>query len=170
VVDVQHNPTVAGPSGAAAVQTQAVRIYGTVVVEGSLEDTGPAEIWTGDGQPNPSPSSPCPLGYSTGSPATKGYGYPLAILTYDPKLDDPRIRPRSPQPYPAVGTDLSISNTVVNGSIYSGGRATFHLGPPGGVNGSTVAFDVDIQANSPTHTYVPQYGNDAPPRGSRLAP
>jgi hypothetical protein len=163
VVYVQHSPSVIGSDGAARVRMGATRIYGTVVVEGTLEDESQAEICTGGGAPVPVPSRPCSLGYSSASPPTTGYGYPLAILAHDPKLAYPGVHPSSAQP--GVGVTLGISGTLVNGSLYSAGHATFRSG---GVNGSTVAWTADVQASAPTHGYVPGYGVEGPPPGFPL--
>jgi Tfp pilus assembly protein PilX len=132
--------------------------YGTVVTEGNTVAANKIEICTGGFAPSPLPPNPCPA-YYTGAAPAPGYGYPMAYVVYDPKLAQPTISPYVPQ---ATTTDFGTPNTHINGSIYSGGTVSFN---PISVNGSVVAYNIDLQATSSTYTYVPQYGNDAPPAG-----
>jgi Tfp pilus assembly protein PilX len=140
------------------VELKSMNLFGTLVVEGSANDKNKAIICTGGPPPSPIPATfnpPCPTGGTYGS----AYGYPMALLTYDPKLAYPTVSPYAPQP---ITTDFATPNTVINGMIYSGGSVAFH---PINVNGSTVAFGIDLQGASANYHYVPDYGNASPPAG-----
>jgi hypothetical protein len=156
----QHGHLETGAGGPNALQ-----MVGTLVVEGNVADRNKTEICTGGDQPSPPPTNPCwasPL--PTG---TSFYGYPMAVLAYDPKLPYPTVSPYAPQGDPNtptlhVGMNFGTPNTVINGIVYSGGRIEFN---PINVNGSTVGFDIDVQGTSSTYQYIPTYGNASPPPG-----
>jgi hypothetical protein len=133
-------------------------INGTVVVEGDAITQNWAILCVNGPAPSPLPPNPCPTP-QTGYSATKGYGYPLALMSYDPKLPYPTVSPQAPQP---ISVNFGSNNTMVNGSVYSGGQLTFN---PINVNGTSIAFNIDLQSATSTYNYVPQYGNDAPPAG-----
>ncbi len=133
-------------------------VTGTVIAEGNVSSKNKTHLCTGGPQPTPLPANSCPTpqtGYST----TKGYGYPLAMLSYDPKLPYPTVTPQAPQP---ITTDFGSNNTDINGSVYSGGSLSFN---PINVNGTSMAFNIDLQSSTSSYSYVPQYGTDAPPAG-----
>lgn len=155
---VMHDAATPSTANMPTAQTQAVNIFGTLVVEGNANDKNKTVICTGGPAPNPIPTNfnpPCPT--SGGGTA---YGYPMGLLTYNPKLAYPTITPSyAKQP---INTDFGTPNTVINGIVYSGGNVAFN---PINVNGSTVAFGIDLQASSATYQYVPDYGNASPPAG-----
>jgi Tfp pilus assembly protein PilX len=133
-------------------------VNGTVVVEGNVMTGNKSYLCAGGPAPSPLPANSCPTP-QTGYSATKGYGYPLALLLYDPKLPYPTVTPQAPQP---ITTNGGFNNTDINGSVYSGGTLSFN---PIHVNGSIVAFNIRLQAATSAYTYVPEYGTDAPPAG-----
>ena len=81
--------------------------------------------------------------------------YPLAILAYNPN---------EPAPTTSTGQtlflDISNSNSVISGIVYTGGTADFN---PVTVDGSLIGWDVNINNGSTRVTYNPTYGNAAPP-------
>jgi Tfp pilus assembly protein PilX len=131
---------------------------GTIVSEGDVISKNKAALCVNGPAPSPLPANSCPTP-QTGYSATKGYGYPLALMSYDPKLPYPTVSPQAPQP---ISVNFGSNNTNVNGSVYSGGQLTFN---PINVNGTSIAFNIDLQSATSTYNYVPQYGNDAPPAG-----
>ena len=143
------------------VQTQSVKIYGTVVAEGGMSDKNKTDICTGGPVPSPPPAANGCVSAPTGTGVTNYpvYGYPLAVLTYDPKEPYPKVSPQTPQAYT---TNFGTPNTTVNGSVYSGGKLTFN---PINVNGASVAFNIDLQGTSSTYAYMPTYGLASPPAG-----
>jgi Tfp pilus assembly protein PilX len=128
--------------------------YGTLVVEGNVSYLTKSVICTG----GPAPSNP-PASFTSncGSATGSAYGYPLALLSYDPKLAYPTVSPQAPQP---ITTNFGTPNAVINGQVYSGGSVSFN---PINVNGATVGFNIDLQASSSTYQYVPDYGIASPP-------
>lgn len=144
-------------NGAYKVQNRT--FYGTVVVEGldgsalcspgnerDVEMKQGAKIWTG---PND--------GTGPGSGA-QAYGYPLALLIYNPDMAPPT--PSAPQA--TCGDMGSASGTEIHGLIYSAGRLEFN---PFQVDGTVVAYDIHAQGSSSTYRYNYEYGEDAPPPG-----
>ncbi len=93
--------------------------------------------------------------------AHRVYGYPLALVVYDPTLPYPTVSPTyAPQPTCA---DMGSSNTLVNGMVYSGGHVQFN---PISVNGSVVGFELQTQGGAnAVMNYNLTYGNAAPPPG-----
>lgn len=89
------------------------------------------------------------------------YGYPLAVVIYDPTLPPPTVTPTyAPQPTCA---DMGSSNTLVNGMVYSGGHVRFN---PISVNGSVVGFELQTQGGANAQmNYNVTYGNATPPPG-----
>jgi hypothetical protein len=142
----------------ASLGPQDTYFNGTIVVEGDALSKNKADLCANGPAPSPLPANPCPTP-QTGYSATKGYGYPLALLSYDPKLPYPTVTPQAPQP---LTVNFGSNNTVVNGSVYSGGLLSFN---PINVNGTSIGFNIDLQSSTSSYTYIPQYGNDAPPAG-----
>src|SRR5262249_35133777 len=142
----------------ANIGPQDTYMNGTIVVEGSVSSKNKADLCVNGPAPSPLPANSCPTP-QTGYSAVKGYGYPLALLSYDPKLAYPTVSPQAPQP---ITVNFGSNNTVVNGSLYSGGLLSFN---PINVNGTSIAFNIDLQSSTSSYQYVPQYGNDAPPAG-----
>jgi Tfp pilus assembly protein PilX len=133
-VYVMHDNAAPSAGNVPTAQTKAITIYGTLVVEGKAEDTNKTVLCTGGPPPSPIPpnfSPPCPTGGTYGT----AYGYPMALLTYDPKLAPPTVNPYLPQP---IETTFGRPDTVINGIVYSGGTVEFN---PINVNGSVVAFN-----------------------------
>jgi hypothetical protein len=131
-------------------------IYGTLVIEGNLNFQNKSVICTGGPAPtNPTASFTSSCGGATGT----AYGYPMAVLSYDPKVAPPTVSPQNPQ---YITTTFGTPNAVINGQVYSSGTVDFN---PINVNGSTVAFNINLQATSSTYTYVPDYGIASPPAG-----
>jgi hypothetical protein len=88
------------------------------------------------------------------------YGYPLALLIYDPTQAAPTANPLAPQ---NTCADMGSSNTLVNGMVYSGGHVVFN---PISLNGTVVAFEIQTQGgNNALLTYNSTYGLAAPPPG-----
>lgn len=138
--------------------------HGTVVVEGNSNTpsgtTSPsctgankdaemksgAQIWTG-------PTS----GVGPGS-GVQPYGYPMALLVYDPDLPAP-----TPTSWQNTCGDMgSAADTQIHGIIYTGGRMEFN---PFQIDGTIVGFDIYAQGSSSTYLYNYKYGNDSPPPG-----
>lgn len=163
-VYVVHDPTASmnpNGSGAPTVSTSgaSTQLIGTLVVEGAVNSTTATQICTGGPLPPPPTTGVCPVSPITGS----AYGYPLAVVGYDPKLPYPTVTPQSAQP---VG--ITFSNENINGMIYSGG--TVNLTPNSSQNGTIVAFATNLQAGNAQayYRYIATYSNAAPPPGFRL--
>jgi Tfp pilus assembly protein PilX len=143
-------------------EMQSATFFGTVVVEGDentatlpagcsaaqddVQMKSGAVIWTG---PNSG------TGPGTG---VQAYGYPLALLIYNPDLTPPT--PAASQP--TCGDMGSGSGTAIHGMIYSAGRMEFN---PFEIDGSVVAFDLHAQGSSSEYQYNYKYGVDGPPPG-----
>ena len=161
VIYVMHDPTAPMDATGRAVVTigpQDSYFNGTLVSEGDVISKNKAALCVNGPAPSPLPANSCPTP-QTGYGTTKGYGYPLALMAYDPKLPYPTVSPQAPQP---LSVNFGSNNTNVNGSVYSGGLLSFN---PINVNGTSIAFNIDLQSSTSTYNYVPQYGNDAPPAG-----
>jgi Tfp pilus assembly protein PilX len=139
-------------------------VYGTVVVEGDSSGTAcpndkdvlmktRGKIWTG---PNTSDT--------TGWTMPRQYGYPLALLVYDPELADP-----TPSGTPQ-GTCLDMGSagggaadrSQIHGLVYSGGHVEFN---PFVLDGGVVAWQIQTQSTSSNYAYNYVYGNATPPPG-----
>ncbi|HSE95797.1 MAG TPA: hypothetical protein VLD61_07885, partial [Methylomirabilota bacterium] len=153
---VQHNPATPGVAGIPTVSIgpQDMMLIGTLVAEGAVNSKNKAEICTG-GTQGAAPANTCTVAV-TGT----AYGYPLAMLAYDPKLPYPSTGPpNAPQEFEV---DFGSNNTQINGSVYVAGELTFN---PMNVNGSSIAFDIDLQSSTSSYRYVELYGTESPPPG-----
>jgi hypothetical protein len=129
-------------------------VYGTLAVEGNGLPSG---------------SEPCVPGNVdvrvaddarlSADPST--YGYPLAILLYDPTAPSPAVNPVAPQ---SVCASLGTRNTAVQGVVYSAGRA--RLGPVT-MEGGVVAFEVRAEGPGGSLRHDPRYASGATPPGFR---
>jgi hypothetical protein len=163
VIYVMHDPTASmaidgSGRAVATIGPQDTYMNGTIVVEGDVVSKNKADLCVNGPAPSPLPANSCPTP-QTGYSSYKGYGYPLALLSYDPKLPYPTVSPQTPQP---ITVNFGSNNTMVNGSVYAGGLLSFN---PVNVNGTSIAFNIDLQSSTSTYTYIPQYGTDAPPAG-----
>jgi Tfp pilus assembly protein PilX len=151
-----RNAYVLRNGSAGKVTIQSDTFHGVLVVEGegSAGCTGPSidmelknngYMWT---EPtNTTDSQPV-------------YGYPLALLVYDPQQAAPTNSPYAPQ---NTCADMGSANTEVHGMIYSGGHVQFN---PILVDGSAVAFEIQTQGGANSgYSYNYTYGNNAPPPG-----
>jgi hypothetical protein len=138
---------------------QSNTVYGTIVVEGDSGNTAcpngkdaliknGAVIWTGPNTQN-----------TTGWTMPRQYGYPLALLIYDPDLADPTS---SGTPQGTCADMGSASGTTIHGLVYSGGNVEFN---PIVVDGGVVAWQIQTQATSASYGYNYTYGNATPPPG-----
>jgi hypothetical protein len=135
-------------TGAVTIQSAtSATFYGTLVVEG---DGNP-----GCNGPNLDMSL---MNNGRMTTATNVYGYPLALLIYDPQQAPPTANPHFPQ---NTCADMGSSNTFFDGIVYSGGEVQFN---PITANGGVVAFSIQTQGSA-NYTYDPDYGNAAPPPG-----
>jgi hypothetical protein len=163
VIYVMHDPALSmaidgSGRAAATIGPQDTYMNGTIVVEGDVISKNKADLCVNGPAPSPLPANSCPTP-QTGYSSYKGYGYPLALMSYDPKLPYPTVSPQAPQP---ITVNFGSNNTMVNGSVYAGGLLSFN---PVNVNGTSIAFNIDLQSSTSTYTYIPQYGTDAPPAG-----
>jgi len=160
--------TTGGGNGVATIQSATVR--GTLVVEGNASTsaswcTGPnrdvALLNNGTLTTEAEHRELTALYALRGLPPHRVYGYPLALVIYDPTLPYPTVSPTyAPQPTCA---DMGSSNTLVNGMVYSGGHVQFN---PISVNGSVVGFELQTQGGArAVMNYNVTYGNAAPPPG-----
>lgn len=143
-----------GSGGAATVQSSSV--YGTLVVEGNARGCG--------GNSDFSLKNNGRL-YTQATNTTHGqpvYGYPLALLMYDPTQPAPTITPYAPQ---NLCADMGSANTVLDGMVYSSGHVNFN---PINTTGSIVAFEIQLSASSSSYNYSPTYGLASPPPGFPL--
>jgi hypothetical protein len=93
------------------------------------------------------------------------YGYPLAYLVFDPvgAVTDPPKPTANPLNPQETCADLGGgSGTEIHGIVYSGGGAEFDAI---GVDGGTVAFQVQTRGSGSTYRYNPAHGDAAPPPG-----
>jgi hypothetical protein len=58
--------------------------------------------------------------------------------------------------------NFGSNNVNINGSVYASGELTFN---PINVNGSSVAFDIQLQSNTASYVYQSTYGVASPPPG-----
>jgi Tfp pilus assembly protein PilX len=140
-------------------------VYATIAVEGDgnnndctgggkdVEMKTRGKVWTG---PNSSDT--------TGWTMPRQYGYPLALLVYDPELADP-----TPSGTPQ-GTCLDMGSagggpedrSQIHGLVYSGGYVKFN---PFVLDGGVVAWDIDTQSTTSSYSYNYTYGVSLPPPG-----
>ncbi|PYM54314.1 MAG: hypothetical protein DMD79_24800 [Candidatus Rokuibacteriota bacterium] len=144
-----------GGPGSLTMTVQAVFVYGTLVVEGNLEVKNP-DFCTGGPAPGPASNTTSPLSIC-GNVTVTAYGYPLAILMYEPTLPPPV--PGTPQ---TITLDHGTSNTYINGYVYTSGTASLN---PVHLNGGIVAFAFTLQGTSSDYIYQRLYGDAAPPPG-----
>jgi hypothetical protein len=140
----------------AATTVQGSSLHGTLVVEGNALGCG----GTSDFELKNSGRL-----YTETTNVTHGqavYGYPLALLLYDPTQPAPTITPYAPQD---VCSDMGSANTSISGMVYSAGHVSFN---PINMTGSVVAFEIQLQASSSSYNYSPGYGIAAPPPGFPL--
>jgi hypothetical protein len=156
---VQHNPATPGVAGipSVGIGPQDMLLIGTLVAEGAIESKNKAEICTGGPQAT-APANNCSVAV-TATGSAVAYGYPLAILAYDPKLPYPTVSPQAPQEFEV---DFGSNNTKINGSVYVAGELTFN---PINVNGSSIAYDIDLQSSTSSYRYMDAYGVASPPPG-----
>jgi Tfp pilus assembly protein PilX len=138
------------------VEVQSATIYGTLMVEGNHDPacSGPNRDMK---LKNNGTLTTKQTNSTNGQPV---YGYPLALLIYDPTQAAPTANPLAPQDTCA---DMGSSNTLVNGMVYSGGHVEFN---PISLNGTIVAFEIQTQGgNNALLTYNSTYGLSVPPPG-----
>ncbi|MGH2651173.1 MAG: hypothetical protein ACRDHK_08195, partial [Actinomycetota bacterium] len=140
--------------------------YGTLVAEGDgstgnctganqdVQVKSNALVWTGPG----GASQPLPAGGVWGA---NQYGYPLAILIYDPELADPTITPTYAPQDTCADLGAAGDNSIIRGIVYSGGHVQFN---PLSVDGGIVAFEIQTQGSA-GYSYNLEYGNASPPAG-----
>ncbi len=152
-------------TGGGTLSLQNHDVYGTVVIEGDhgngddLQVRTRAHMWTG-------PSD----GITTGWGAEQ-YGYPLAVLIWDPQQAMPATPPSLPT---SSGTPQNTTadmgsagggasdRSQVHGMVYSGGHVEFN---PMVLDGSVIAWEIQTQATNSSYSYNYNYGKDAPPPG-----
>jgi hypothetical protein len=142
--------------GFGKVTVQSNTVHGTLMVEGDASST-----CTGPNRDMALKNNGTLTTKQTNSTAGQPvYGYPLALLIYDPTQAAPTANPLAPQ---NTCADMGSSNTLINGMVYSGGHVEFN---PISLNGTIVAFETQTQGgNNAVLTYNSTYGNAAPPPG-----
>jgi hypothetical protein len=131
-------------------------IYGTMVVEGN----GPPEDCAAGADFQMGTHTRLFTAPQNAANPYKVYGYPLAVLLYDPMQPDPTTGTRQ-QTCGDFGA--SAGNTEIHGIVFSGGKIEFN---PIGLDGGVVAYDVEAQGGASTsYLYNSTYGNAAPPPG-----
>jgi hypothetical protein len=145
-----------GAPGSLTMTVQAAAVYGTLVVEGSVDDKNDGNFCTGGPEPGPA-SSPTSALSVCGNVTGRAYGYPLAILMYDPTLAPPV--PGTPQ---SITLDHGTLHTYINGYVYTSGTSSLN---PIYLNGGIIAFAFTLQGSSSNYIYQRLYGGAAPPPG-----
>jgi len=93
------------------------------------------------------------------------YGYPLALVLYDPVQAAPTVTPPAPQ---SVCASLGTTNTALQGAVYSAGQV--RLGAVA-MDGTVVAFQVRSEGTGGRLSYNPaSTAGPTPPPGFRGSP
>src|SRR5205814_319855 len=114
-----------------------VGVHGTLVLHGDGVAGGGSNKDFGLQGTNRIATHPC----TAGSPApAPGCGYPLALLGYNPNEAAPTTATGQ-----SLRLDISNSNSVISGLVYTGGTADFS---PVTVDGGLIGWDVNINNGS----------------------
>ena len=92
------------------------------------------------------------------------YGYPLALLVYDPLQVDPTPAGTPQNTCLDMGSagGGATDRSQIHGLVYSGGHVEFN---PFVLDGGVIAWEIQTQSTSSSYSYNYTYGVNTPPPG-----